>query len=450
MKRKGLALVILAITLAGCGVRQTPTSPNGSMSGVSSGRRAAPTASASQIIGNYNVRYDGRTVAGGQTTFAYTVSGTGAGTGINHFVIQLPACAPALASSSPSNGTIVNDANSGLFGIKWGNLSIGPTESAAFSITFPGNVSEGLVRVSVKAGNDVGVGILPGPCQGWRVTGTVYIDQDSSRSRNGSNEPGILANVTVALVDAAGNIETALTDAGGNYSFPLHLEGTYTVRVDAATPASDFNETLTQSFNATGPTSVNVTLGPDATVNFGFKPQTRKLIADFNNGILSSTGLPASFWIKALRSATRGDTYGGYDANSLRALLAQIEGSFLPVPYQFTDGNELQEALAIIAGNPRTSRDVLYQTLLVSELNDAAGKGIVGQADLQHVLLSWAESLIAASSSVVAIAATDGVVMTPDGRWATIQATAGSDEFVLGSTLLKKVNNERGGGGIPQ
>jgi hypothetical protein len=453
VKLKGLllALVVLVVTLEGCGVRRTPTSPNGSMSGVSSGRRAAPTAAASQTIGNYDVHYDGRTVAGGQTTFAYTVSGAGVGSGINHFVIQLPACAPALASSSPSNGSVVTDPNSGLFGIKWGNLSIGPSESAAFSITFPGNVPEGLVRVSVKAGNDVGIGILPGPCQGWRVTGTVYIDQDSSRSRNGSNEPGILANVTVALVDGSGNVETTLTDAVGNYSFPLHLEGSYTVRVDAATPTSDFNETLAQSFNATGPTSVSVTLGPDATVNFGYKPQTRKLIADFNNGILSSTGLPASFWIKALRSATRGDTYGGYDANSLKALLAQIEGSFLPVPYQFTDGNELQEALAIIAGNPRTSRDALYQTLLVSELNNAAGKGIVGQVDLQKVLLSWAESLIAASSGSAVFATTDGVVMTPAGRWATIEAATSGDEFILSSTLLKKVNNERGGGGgIPQ
>lgn len=449
MKLRGLAfaLAVLLVTLVGCGVRRTPTSPGGSMSGVSSGRRAAPSVASSQTIGDYDVRYDGRTVAGGQTTFAYTVSGTGVGSGINHFVIQLPACAPALASSSPANGSIVTDPSSGLFGIKWGNLSIGPSESAAFSITFPGDVPEGLVRVSVKAGSAVGVGILPGPCQGWYVRGTVYIDRDSSRSRDGSNEPGILANVTVSLVDASGNVETILTDASGNYSSVLHLDGSYTVRVDAATPASDFNETLAQSFNATGPTSVSVTLGPDATVNFGYKPQTRKLIADFDNGVLSSTGLPASFWIKALRTAIRGDTYGGYDANSLRALIVQIEGMLLPNPYQFTNGSELQEALAILTGPAKTSRDALYQTLLVSELNDAAGKGIVQNAALQDVLLSWAESLIAAGSGVAVIATTDGAV-TPGGRWATIQATT-DDEFVLGTTLLKKVNNERGGTGNP-
>src|SRR5262245_8811657 len=355
------------------------------MSGPSSGRRATSAtavsaAATSVVIGNYNVHYDGRTVAGGQTTFAYTVSGTGTGSGINHFVVSLPSCAPALAADSPSNGTIVLDSNTGLYGVKWGNLSIGPTESASFSVTFPGDVPEGLVRVGVKAGSSVGVGVLPGSCGGFYISGNVYIDSDSSRSRNATNEPGILANVTVSVVDGAGNVDTQLTDANGHYSF-FKIDDTYTVRVDAATAASDFNETLAQNFNATGPTSVVVTGAPDQTVNFGYKPQTRKLINDFSNGILTSTGLPASFWIKALRSAIRGDTYGGYDANSLRALLIQIEGAFLPDPYQFTNGNELQEALAIISGNAKTSRDDLYQALLVSELNDAAGKGIVGQAD---------------------------------------------------------------------
>ena len=446
MKPQGpiLAVVFLAVTLVGCAARQTPTSPDQSALGGSAIRRAAPTVATSALVGNYDVRYDGRTTSGGQTTFAYTVSGTGTGSGINHFVIQLPSCAPTLASSSPANGTIVTDANSGLYGVKWGNLSIGPTESASFSITFPGDVSEGLVRVAVKAGDAVSIGIVPGPCQGFHIAGNVYVDSDSSRSRS-SNEPSILPNVTVTLVDGSGNVETQITDASGHYSF-FKIDGTYTVRVDAATSASDFNETLAQSFNATGPTSVSVTGGPDQTVNFGYKPQTRKLINDFQNGILSSTGLPSSFWIKALRAAARGDSYGGYDANSLRALLVQIEGSFLPVPYQFTDGSELQEALAILTGPAKTSRDDLYQTLLVSELNDAAGKGIAGQSDLQDVLLSWAESLLAAGSSA-AIATTDGRV-TINGRWATILAT-GDDEFTLSTTLLKKVNNERGGGGTP-
>jgi hypothetical protein len=55
-----------------------------------------------------------------------------------------------------------------------------------------------------------------------------------------AGEPGI-ANVTVALVDAQGNvISTTVTDAGGNYLFTGVLSGTYTVRV---TPPSGLQST---------------------------------------------------------------------------------------------------------------------------------------------------------------------------------------------------------------
>ncbi len=431
MKPKGLilALVVLAITPVGCAQRGTPNSPDAAV-GTAAGRRAALATSGSETVGNYTVRYDGRTFAGGQTTFAYTVSGTGVDPALSNFVIQLPACAPALASSVPSGGTIGTDPNSGLFGIKW-SLSLGTSESRAYSITFPGDVPEGLVRVAVKAGTAVGIAVLPGPCQGFLISGTVFVDPDSSGSRNATTEPGILADVTVALVDGSGAIQTVLTDQNGHFSF-TRLDGTYTVRVDTSTPAADFNEELAESFSATGPTALSVTVGPDASgVDFGFKPKTKKLIADFESGALSSTGEPGSFWTKAFRAAARGGSYGGFNATSLRALLTQIEGAFFPDPYQFTDGNELQEAFAILAGHPKVPLDVFYQDLFVAELNDASGKGIVADPDLQDVLLSWGESLIIAGSA------------------GSLQATA-DDEFVVGSTLLKKINNERGGGGIPE
>lgn len=436
MKPKGLilSLVILAAVLAGCAQRQLPTSPDTAAPGPSFGRRAALATSGSEPVLNYIVRYDGRIVVGGRTTFTYTVSGTGVGSVLNHFVIEIPSCAPALASSTPHGGNVIADPTSGLFGIKWGDLSLGTSESRVFSITFPGDVPEGLVRVAVKAGPDVGIAELPGPCKGiFLISGTLFVDPDSSGSR-GATEPGILADVTVALVDGSDAIETVLTDSNGHFSF-MRVRGTYTVRVDASTPATDFNEELAESFSATGSNAVSVTVGPDASgVDFGFKPMTRKLIADFQTGALTSTGEPGSFWIKAFRAASRGNSYGGFDAASLQALLAQIEGSFSPDPYQFTDGSELQEALAILTSKSRVPVDVLYLELFVAELNDASGKGLVTDPDLQDVMLSWGESLIIASRSAAG-------------------SSLSLEEFELeeASAFFGLVNNSaRGGGGIPR
>lgn len=435
MKAKAISplLVILAAVLAGCAQRQIPTSPDAAALGPSFGRRAALATSGSETVNNYIVRYDGRTFAGGQTTFTYTVSGTGVGPVLNHFVIEIPSCAPSLASSTPQGGVVIADPTSGLFGIKWGDLSLGTSESRAYSITFPGDVPEGSVRVAVKAGEAVGIAVLPGPCQGFFISGTVFVDPDGSGGRDAS-EPGILADVTVALVDGSGAIETALTDSQGRFSF-RRLEGTYTVRVDASTPATDFNEELAESFSATGPNEINVTVGPDASgIDFGFKPLTRKLITDFQTGALTSTGEPESFWTKAFRAAARGASYGGFDAAGLQALLAQIEGSFSPDPYQFTDGSELQEALAILTSKSKVPVDVLYRDLFVAELNDASGKGLVSDPDLQDVMLSWGESLIIASRSAAV----------------SLQSV---DEFELAeaSAFFGLVNNSaRGGGGSPQ
>jgi hypothetical protein len=445
-QRLPIALLALAAVLAGCGQRQTPISPDPAAINSASGRTASLAASGSEAIGNYTVRYDGKTFTGGNSTFTYTVIGTGPGPGINHFVIEVPSCAGALVASSPNQGVLGTDSNSGIFGVKWGNLSIGPSESATFTVTFAGDVSERLDRVSIKSGGNVGVAVLPGPCQGFYIRGKVFVDPNADGVRNATNEPGILAGVTVSLVSGL-QVETQVTDSQGNYSF-LKLPGTYTVRVDASTPASDFNERLASSFGATTATSTVVTTGPDLnSVDFGYKPNSKKIVSDFDNGVLSSNGVPAGFWIKAFKAAIKGDSFGGFNATSLRALLGQIEGYLFPTPYQFNDGTDLQEALAILSGNPGDSFGDLYQQLFVAELNDAAGKGIVADPAFQDVLLSWAESLIVGgiSTATTGIASTGRA--TPRG-WDVIQAT-GADEFTQATTVVKKINNARGGGGSP-
>lgn len=393
-----------------------------------------------QLAGHL-VAYAGRTYVNGKTRFTYTVTGTGAQSSLSHFTIGLPSCAPALFAHEPASAsaTIGLDPPTGIYGLTWGNLSLGAGESLTYSITFLGDVAEGLVRLAVKSGSDVGVGAFPGPCGGFVVSGNVYVDADSSGDRDARIESGAIAGVTVALVDAGGEVETTRTDETGHYSF-LAVDGAYTVRIDPVTPSDDFNEDLAQSFFATGPVARNVTLGPDAPgVDFGYKPQAKKIIYEFSAGALVSTGETDAFWTKVLRAASRGQTYSGYNAASVTAILRQIEGSFLQEPYQFTDGREISEALAILTGKPRDAVGILYKQLFVAELNDASGRGIVANPDLQDALLAWGESLLAGASAS----------MRASGDAVLAAATSGGS-LNDAITIFILLNNSRGGGEIPE
>jgi len=60
-------------------------------------------------------------------------------------LVELPACAPAPASFAPADGATIYTNPSGLYGIEWG---IGYDENPNFyySVTFPGDVPQGVVR----------------------------------------------------------------------------------------------------------------------------------------------------------------------------------------------------------------------------------------------------------------------------------------------------------------
>lgn len=439
MKSKDLvvALACLCLAMSGCLQPETPTSPQ-TQQLEAAGKEPATIASSQQVVNGYLVRYDGRTVANGLTTFAYTVSGMGLSPELTHFAIEIPACAPALVAATPTGTTVGNDPETGLNGIKW-SQSLGSSETRSYSTTYLGDVPEGLVRVGVKAGSTAGLGVLPGPCQGFFIAGTVYVDPDSSGSRDPADEPGIIANVTVTLTGGLNGGETALTDASGYYFFKV-LGGSYTVQIAAATTATDFNEQLASSFAATGPTSRTVSVGPDVTnVDFGYKPNAKKIITDLETGILITTGKKRDFWIKAVRTVSRGGTYANIDATRLLGLLAQVEAAFFPDPYQFTDGNEFAEALAILTDNSRDLVDQLRSELLAAELNDAAGLGLEGETDLQDVLLSWGESLIIDRTTPSKLGNSGPIV----GKGPSIDTDVQSALTVFNSL------DARGGGDIP-
>ena len=360
-------------------------------------------------INSYVVQFDGRVFDGTRTTFTYTVTGTGVGPALSGFRVELPPCAPAVDSFSPTNSVSINTMEeTGIFGIEW-QLSVQHDDPVGrtYSVSFLGDVPLGEVHAVVQSGDDddkrrqvadddddFEVGIIPGPCQGFDISGTVFVDTDTSGVRDGLDETGI-PNVTVSLVDSDGNVDCITTAGNCAYSF-RKLDGDFTVFVELATPADDFNEQLAENFDVTTPLSIDVTVGPNSLGNdFGFAPQAGKIINDIETGVLLTTGESVKFWKKQLRAAIHSSGGAEFPAAVTAVFIDEIQNNIgLPDPYQFTPGSEFEEALAILASNSKDLLDILRKELLATDFNHVAGKGLEGQDAFQLVLISWGESLV--------------------------------------------------------
>lgn len=390
------------------------------------------------VINYYNVHFNGRTFENNQTTFSYTVTGTGVDPSLNHFTIELPPCAPALDSYSPTGSANINtNQDSGIYGIEW-HLSVAKdnTIGQVYTITFPGDVPLGIVRSEVKTENGAwAVGNIFGPCAGSHITGTVFVDADKSGTKSAS-ESGI-ANVTVTISNGSSSVN-ATTDASGNYDF-LVADGTYTVTIPSATPAiSDFNEDLYASFTAFSATSVTVTVSGDSpNHDFAFTPNTTQLINDFSVGTLLTAGKSAKWWASELRSAGNG-SQSFYTTEQDLGFLAQVQAFGLPTPFQFTAGNELKNAINILNNNTKNDYLGLFlKQLLAAELNYFSGNTIIGQADLHEVLILYGEE-------VAVQPVTAGGITT----YAT--GTNKLDPYSSDTTLLSAINGSTSGGGGDQ
>ncbi|HXV13324.1 MAG TPA: SdrD B-like domain-containing protein [Candidatus Krumholzibacteria bacterium] len=389
---------VASVAFAGCSADRTDvSSPVGNESPVVHAPLAS-FVSQETTINNFVVRFDGRTVSGGNTTFTYTVRGTGVDPNLSHFTVELPACAPAPLSFSPAGSANVNtNPQSGIYGVEW-HLSVSKDNLAGqtYSITFPGEVALGIVRSEVKTENGArGVGSVFGPCSGFRISGTVFVDADNNGLLS-ATEAGI-EGVTVTVSDGAAT-QSSLTDAAGGYTFVV-TSGTYTVSIEASTAAADLNEDLFATATATTPTSRTVTTGPDApNTNFAFEPASGEVVDDLKTGVLLTAGKPVRFWKTQLRNAQMGKA-STYSAAQLLAWLGQIEGLGIADPFQFGTGNEINEAFAILSDNTRNDIVALKRELLASELNLVSGNGLVGQEDLHEVLIIWGEELVAQASA---------------------------------------------------
>jgi hypothetical protein len=440
-----LLIAIVFVAFSGCSRQGDPVTPdysnNDILSAVSTLLESSNTTPVfvptSIVLNGYLVQFNGREYADGQTTFSYTVSGAGAIHALSHFFLEIPDCAPELNSYTPPGAVINVNPLIGIYGIKW-EQSLGVYESRSYSITFPGDVPLGIIRTSVKASTLPAIGDIAGPCAGFHISGTVYIDADANGILEPAGESGI-ADVTVTIENSTGNTHSVTTGMDGGYAF-LVIAGTYTVRIEPATATEDFNEELAESFDPTGPTSLIITVGPDSPANdFGFDPKAQKIEYEIDEGILLTTGEPAKFWKKQLRAAASGSQGNvEFDASTIAQFITEIQGLYFPEPFQFTPGNEFQEALDILSINSKDPVQQLLRELLAAEFNHVSGKGLVENFELQEAILAWAESLY--------IDATLGPVQLSEDSNAPILRSNGDDRIGDAVGVLLKMNGNIGGG----
>ena len=124
--------------------------------------------------------------------------------------------------------------------------------------------------VTLNAGNPVQENINFGYVKKHAISGTVYLDQNRDKAKDGGDIAQ--SGVTVKLVDASG-VATTTTDADGNYSFTGLNDGTYTVQVDKTGPLASTEQTEDPSGNGDSRSqAITFTRSdPDVTnVNFGY------------------------------------------------------------------------------------------------------------------------------------------------------------------------------------
>lgn len=335
----------------------------------------------------------------------------------------------------------------------------------------------------------VGVGLaVPRPVVDepkFPVRGVVFIDTDRDGFQD-PFEPGV-SNVTVDLqriADERGWTGTSGPD--GHYEF-LVPGGAYMMAIPATGAAGAYNGDLSSYFAATTSTDREIFAGAETpTEFFGYVPDPARVLGGISDQALDTNGFTRATWQRFLRCAIHGDRHGDdddedgtdggmpatddyemrtrladglagnaasgrlyYDRGGhedddhchcdpdslpftpaqIRGFLCTVQTLWLPEPYRFTPGHELQEAYDLLRATPVGDEGRVRQELLVTELNYVVGRGIVLHPTLVESIASWCESLLAWEEAIGPV----------KGKL---------QDLGTALTLLQAVNTGGGGGGI--
>lgn len=156
---------------------------------------------------NFSVTYNGRvnTPRSGRTLFLYTVTGRSAPSNLIHFELQVPACTPPLqvGATSPSETARVGvESTIGLDGITW-DQPLQANETRTYSVSFAGNVAEGITQAGVRTSSGYYTVTLPGPACPTTAANSLdveeHVSSDSVHWVDVDTGPGALVPVGGAV-----------------------------------------------------------------------------------------------------------------------------------------------------------------------------------------------------------------------------------------------------------
>lgn len=400
-------------------------------------------------LNNYLVAFNGKfyNEETNQSTFSYTVSGTGVEPALNNLFIETPSCAGTPVAYSPTQSAKITQE-----GIIW-ESSISTTGSQDYSITYSGDLAIGGVEIKSESGNTSGTATVPGPCKGiYTISGSVFVDADQNQERN-LTESGI-QNVTVRLSDGNDYLLQKTTNTG-SFIFSVftgNSSANFTVEVlESSQDATDFNETLFDTYLLTlAPPTITVTVNQvDITgTDFGFTPQTQKLIAQFEDGTIFLDTEEPKYWIQQLRYASKGNKNADFTATQFIDFLTIIEDNFQDNSFNFSFGEDkIKAALDILSRPIKTEFESLLVQLLAAELNVVSGGGSDSE-DFNRALLAFGEAAAANALEDLGTSEVSSLDTVTSIMTQTNVTTSSTSTLSDADQLLTSFNFSGGGGGV--
>lgn len=432
MKKLLILIVASAAMLAGCDSMDAdaPTSLGLTEASGSAQSMEGETTT----LNGYTIEFLGAIPAGTGTRFSYKVTGVNPGPpNLDWFFLE-NACGdtPILDPSNAVKETKVN----GVPGFQW-QASV--TSSRTYSYTFPGSLETRIVRAAISRGNVVETAVVPGPCGGYAIEGSVTIGTVG------------IDNVLVEVSDASGPLYKDLTD-DGEYKLFVIAPGNYTVSIP---PGADgtVNGVL-HGGSYSGSTSQGVSdISEDLLdVDFVFNPDKGKIITDLStaekDGGYQTKAQGVKFWQSVLRATARGkcvaSPYANEDpicpaevASILDTTFFSVSGSadsifyLLTDPFSLTGTDPFKAAQEELSKPIRTELEQVGQNLFAMQLNLFRGWGTPDRA-YDDALMTYLEQYVAPRST--AARGTSSISTQ------SVSATAAGDELTITQVYL-------GGGG---
>jgi len=355
------------------------------------------------------------------TTFHYKVSGTNQTPQLDTFILEVPPCAGTPLSWTPLPSSKYED-NS----ITW-NRSISSSGSEDFTITYAGNISQGIVETTVIRRGLVATGSVIGPCKGiFTLDGNIYIDANGDGVKQ-SSESGI-PGLEVKLINNSDNKELAsvLTSSNGSYSFKI-LNGDYSVISTASLLSNNYNPTTAISVN------LGLTSGSRTGINFGYLVDSRKVTNELKEGIIQTNNQPTKYWVQEIRQA--GKRNSTFSNEQILKFLDDVEKLLLPEPFNLGTDKK-KSAIDILTRPIRTDLDAFLQQLLTAQLNIVSGRGALNadrsiNVNFNMALMIYSEAIACEEMGICTSEQAAARITSKSDALAAFSRSLGSDTEML-------------------